>query len=117
MEANLKGRWILVVEDEPLVALDIAGSLTKVGASVLSATTLQEGLRLAEYPQLSAAILDLRLGEHVSVALCTRLTERRIPFVIYSGYAEVPAACRTGVIVAKPAAPDTLVGALTQLLA
>ena len=24
-------RWILVVEDEPLVALDIAASLTKVG--------------------------------------------------------------------------------------
>ena len=109
-------RWILVVEDEPLVALDIAASLTKVGASVLSAATLQEGLRLAEHPQLSAAILDLGLGEHNSVPLCTRLTERRIPFVIYTGYAEVPAACHAGVIVAKPAHPTSLLGAVAQML-
>ena len=40
------------------VALDILNSLTNAGASVLSAATLQEGLRLAEHPQLYAAILD-----------------------------------------------------------
>ena len=117
MDANLKGRWILVAEDQPLVALDIADSLTKAGASVLSAVTLQEGLRLAEHPQLSAAIVDLRLGEHDSVALCIRLTERRIPFVIYSGYTEVPAECQAGVVVSKPADSDTLLGALAQMLA
>jgi DNA-binding response OmpR family regulator len=63
MDAKFKDRWILVVEDQTLVALDIADSLTKAGASVLTAATLQEGLRLAEHPHLSAAILDLALGE------------------------------------------------------
>jgi len=116
MDAKFKGRWILVVEDQSVVALDIADSLTKVGASVLSAATLQEGLRLAEHPQLSAAILDLALGEQDCVPLCLRLTERCIPFVIYTGYAEVPAACHAGVIVPKPAASDTLLGALAQML-
>jgi DNA-binding response OmpR family regulator len=91
--------------------------LTKAGASVLNATTLQEGLRLAEHPQLSAAILDLALGKHDCVPLCIRLTDRRIPFLIYSGYSEVPAACCSGVIVPKPATPDTLLGALAQMLA
>jgi CheY-like chemotaxis protein len=117
MDAILQGRLILVAEDQPLVALDIADSLTKAGASVLSAATLQEGLRLAEHPQLSAAIVDIRLGEHDSVALCIRLTQRRIPFVVYSGYAEVPAECQAGVVVSKPAENDTLVGALAQMLA
>ena len=116
MDAKFKGRWILIVEDEPLVALDILNSLTNAGASVLSAATLQEGLRLAEHPQLSAAILDLALGEHDCVPLCMRLSDRRIPFVIYTGYPEVPAACRAGVIVSKPAAPDALLGALAQML-
>ena len=116
MDAKFKGRCILVVEDQSVVALDIADSLTKVGASVLSAATLQEGLRLAEHPQLSAAILDLALGEQDCVPLCLRLTERCIPFVIYTGYAEVPAACHAGVIVPKPAASDTLLGALAQML-
>ena len=51
MDVKFKDRWILVVDDQPLVALDIADSLTKAGAT----TTLQEGLRLAEHPRLSAA--------------------------------------------------------------
>ena len=116
MDEKLKGRWILVVEDQPLVALDIVDSLAKAGASVLNATTLQEGLRLAEHPQLSAAILDLALGEHDCVPLCIRLSDRRIPFVIYTGYPEVPAACRAGVIISKPAAHEVLLGALAQML-
>jgi DNA-binding response OmpR family regulator len=115
MDAKFKGRWILVVEDEPLVALHIADILTRAGASVLPAATLKDGLRLAEHPQLSAAILDLALGEHDSAPLCTRLTERSIPFVIYSGYTEVPAACHAGVVVPKPADPDALLGALAQM--
>jgi DNA-binding response OmpR family regulator len=117
MDAKFKDHWILVVEDQPLVAFDIADSLTKAGASVLNAATLQEGLRLVEHPHLSAAILDLALGEHDCVPLCIRLSERRRPFVIYTGYTEVPAACRAGVIVPKPATPDTLLGALAQMLA
>ena len=44
MDAILQDRWILVVEDQSLVALDISDCLTKAGASVLSAATLQEGL-------------------------------------------------------------------------
>jgi CheY-like chemotaxis protein len=117
MDAKFKDRWILVVEDQPLVALAIANRFSQAGASVLSAGTLQEGLRLAEHPHLSAAILDLALGEHDCVPLCIRLSDRHIPFVIYTGYSEVPAACRAGVIVPKPATPDTLLGALAQLLA
>jgi CheY-like chemotaxis protein len=99
MDAILQGRTILVVEDQSLVALDIADSLTKAGASVQRAATLQEGLPLAEHPQLSAAILDFVLRDGDSGVLCARLTERGIPFVVYTGYDEVPAACRNGVIV------------------
>jgi DNA-binding response OmpR family regulator len=116
MDAKFQGRWILVVEDQPLVALHIGDTLTKAGASVLSAVTLQEGLRLAEHSQLSAAVLDFALGQHDCVPLCVRLSERRIPFVIYTGYSEVPAACRVGVIVSKPAAPDVLLDAIAQML-
>jgi len=117
MDAKFKGRWILVVEDQPLVALHLADTLMKAGASVLSAPTLQEGLRLAEHPQLSAAILDFVLGQQDCVPLCVRLTERRIPFVIHTGYAEVPAACHVGLIVPKPATPGALLSALAQILA
>jgi DNA-binding response OmpR family regulator len=116
MDAILQGRWILVVEDQSLVALDIADTLTKAGATVLSATTLQAGLPLAEHPQLSAAILDFGLRDGDSGILCARLTERGIPFVVYTGYDQVHEACRAGVIVRKPALPGSLLRTVASLL-
>ena len=116
MDAILQGRWVLVVEDQPLVALDIADSLTKAGATVLTAATLKEGLPLAEHPQLCAAILDFGLRDGDSGVLCARLAERGIPFIVYTGYDEVPAACRTGILVRKPALPEILVTAVARLL-
>ena len=47
-----------MVDDEPLVALDIAQCLQSEGASVQTAHCLADGLRLAEHHDLSAAVLD-----------------------------------------------------------
>ena len=116
MDAILQDRWILVVEDQSLIALDISDRLTKAGASVLSAATLQEGWPLADHPRLSAAILDFGLRDGDSGVLCARLTERGIPFVVYTGYAQVHEACRAGVVVQKPAGPDVLLKTVARLL-
>ena len=116
MDAILQDRSILVVEDQPLVALDIADSFSQAGASVLRAATLQEGLPLAEHPQLSAAILDFGLRDGDSGVLCARLTERGIPFVVYTGYDQVHEACRAGLLVQKKAPPETLLRTVAQLL-
>jgi len=57
----LAGRSILIVEDEPLIALDIAEGFQNAGASVFSGHNLQDGLRLAGHPDLSAAVVDFGL--------------------------------------------------------
>jgi DNA-binding response OmpR family regulator len=57
MDRNLTGRCILIVEDEPLVVLNIAHAFKGAGADVLTAATLREGHHLAEHPRLSAAII------------------------------------------------------------
>ena len=116
MDAIFRGCWILVVEDQTLVALDIAHSFSEAGATVLRAATLKEGWRLAEHAQLSAAILDFGLSDGDSGVLCARLTERGIPFVVFTGYDEVPETCRAGVLVRKPARPETLLETVAQLL-
>ena len=55
---SLAGRSILIVEDEPLIALDIAAEFEKVGAQVVQTATLKEALHLIEADGLSAAILE-----------------------------------------------------------
>lgn len=108
---------MLVVEDEPLIALDIAEAMRTAGASVLTAHKLEDGLRLAAHPDLSAAIVDFGLSDDVGTALCERLTERGVPFVLHSGYVHIDEACRTGVVVPKPATPYQLVTAVEGLVA
>lgn len=113
---ELAGHSILIVEDEPLIALDIVEGFTKAGASVLRAQKLEDGLRLAGHPDLSAAVLDFGLSDGEGTALCERLKERGIPFVLHSGYSHIHDACLAGVVIPKPANPTALVGAIAQLL-
>jgi DNA-binding response OmpR family regulator len=64
------GRSILVVEDEPLIALDIEQTFAKAGAIVLPTRTLGDAHHLVEQNSLSAAVLDIRLCDGDSEALC-----------------------------------------------
>jgi len=48
METSLKGRVILIAEDEPLVALDITLAFEDEGAWVIRAHSVDEALRAAE---------------------------------------------------------------------
>ena len=113
----LSGHSILVVEDEPLIAMHIAEGLRKAGASVMTAHTLCDGLRLAGHPDLTAAIIDFRLRDDDGTALCERLHQRGVPFVLHTGYSHVDEACRRGVVVMKPATPEQLAMAIDAMIA
>jgi DNA-binding response OmpR family regulator len=112
----LVGRSILIVEDEPLVALDIVDCFRNAGASVLMAHRLNDGIRLAGHPDLSAAVVDFGLSDGEGTALCERLNARGIPFILHSGYSQLNEACRRGVLIAKPASPSQLVDTMARML-
>ena len=116
MDRSLVGRLILIVEDEPLIALDIRRSFEAAGARVVVMRTLQTVLAAVEDPDLSAAILDHMLGKDDSSRLCERLKERDIPFVIHSGYRNLEGACSDGVEIDKPTPPQLLVTTIAGLL-
>ena len=113
---SLAGRAILVVEDQALIALDITQALEAAGAAVTTTNTLKHALILVEHDGLCGAILDHALGDGDSSLLCTRLTERGIPFLIYSGHATVGGACKDALHISKPAAEGALVAALEGLI-
>lgn len=69
----LKGLSILVVEDEPLIALDIAVAFEESGAHITSTNTLKHAVLLVEHDGLSGAILDHALPDGDSSILCQRL--------------------------------------------
>ena len=115
---RLAGRVVLIVEDEPLVALEVTAALRAAGARVLSAGYLEAGLFTAEHPELSAAVIDLHLSDGNGTAICQRLQYLGVPFVVHTGYPsmlvrgewpDVP-------VISKPARPEQIISALIDLL-
>jgi DNA-binding response OmpR family regulator len=116
MKGSLTGRSILIVEDEPLLVMDITQALEESGAELTTTNTLRRALLLVEHDGLSAAILDHALGDGNSSLLCARLKDRGIPFLIYSGYERVEGACKGAPHVAKPASNQVLLAAMEDLI-
>ena len=113
----LRGCSILVVEDEPLIAMDITTALERAGAHATTTTTVRHAIILAEHDGLSAAIMDHALSDGDSTHLCARLKARGIPYVSYSGYGPVEGASENSIYISKPVSMDTLMSAVEGLLA
>jgi DNA-binding response OmpR family regulator len=113
----LRGRSILVIEDEPLIGMDIRQALEQAGATVTQTTTVRHALILIEHDGLSGAIMDHALADGDSAQLCVRLKERGIPYVSYSGFDPVKGADPAAPWIGKPASMDSLLSALATLLA
>jgi DNA-binding NtrC family response regulator len=84
--ASLAGCSILICEDEPLIALDIANTLSNAGARVVTARSLADALVAVANEVPSAVILDHARSDGDSSQLRECLKQRNIPYVLYSGY-------------------------------
>lgn len=113
---SLEGRSILIVEDEPLIVMDITQQFEVTGAALTTTNTLKHALILVEHDGLAGAILDHALPDGDSSELCARLKARGIPFMIYSGFNTVSGACAGALHIAKPAPDGALVAAMEGLI-
>lgn len=111
-------KLVLLVEDEPLIAHYIEDLLRKAGARVITAGHLDTALSMSAHPDLSAAVVDLRLGADSAIPILRRLVHRGIPFVVHTGYAAdaVQREWPSVPIVQKPAAHGEIVDALARSL-
>lgn len=117
---KLSGARILVVEDEAFIAFDLYATLTDAGAEVIGPSlTLTEAFALAGRENLSAAVLDVRLGRETIGPVARQLAARGIPFLFYTGQVEtdpIRAEWPHCKIISKPAPLRSLVGAVSALL-
>ena len=102
---------VLVVEDEPLVAMAIADCVVDAGCRVLGPVgSLSEALRTARNGKYDAALLDANLGGKNVEELAACLAEAGVPFAFVTGYGKdgLPKAFRDVPILTKPYDDDQL---------
>ena len=79
---------VLVVEDEPLIAMLVEDWLTELECQTVGpAATAQAALALIDAAPIDGAILDVSLDGHDSFAVAAALHERAIPFAFATGHA------------------------------
>lgn len=83
------GRRILVVEDEPIIAMALEDMLLDLGCEVVGpASNLPEALALAERETIDAALLDININSGRSYVVADELRRRAVPFAFATGYGE-----------------------------
>lgn len=105
VRGGLDGKRLLIVEDEPLLAMDIAGELEGAGASVIGpASDAAVALKLIAHYRFDGALLDANLDGHPVDEIAAMLTRQNIPFVFVSGYGRdsLPAGFAETPLLAKP---------------
>ena len=85
----LAGRRVLVVEDEPIIAMALEDMLVDLGCEVVGpAATLAQAQALAESAAIDAAMLDININSGRSYVIADELRRRAIPFAFATGYGE-----------------------------
>ena len=104
-DPQLEGVRVLIVEDEPLVAMLLEDMLSDLGCVVVGvAGSVTEAVTHAKGAALDVAILDVNLGTQSSAPVAEALSARSVPFVFATGYGEsgVPEAFRGRPALQKP---------------
>ena len=81
------GTRILVVEDDPIVAMDLTDTLGTMGYTVMAtAHDVQSALSALNCSTPDLAVIDINLGHETSEPVAEVLIERGIPFLLSTGY-------------------------------
>lgn len=116
---DLAGQSVLIVEDEPLIALQLGEVLADEGARVVGpAGSVAAALALVS-PGLGIALLDVNLGGERSFAVADALARFGVPFVFLTGYGpdvDLPERFAGATALEKPIDIEGLLAALRQML-
>ncbi len=113
---------VLVIEDEPVVAMSIAHILTHMGHEVCGiAHTQREAVARARASMPGLILADVRLRDGDNGIATVRAIRRHqaIPVIFVTGHANdlVAQDLRPALVVGKPFAPRTLEAAVRRVLA
>jgi CheY-like chemotaxis protein len=116
----LEHRRVLLVEDEPLIALDVEELCLEHGAAqVVTARRIEEA-EAQDFSQFDVAIVDLVLGDRSTLPIAAAMRATGLPLVFTSGYSSAPelaSAFGDVTLLSMPFVGNALVQALVAAIA
>ena len=117
MPAETQFLRFMILDDEAIIAVDLAGMLQDLGHSVVAmANRVPGAMEFAKHGELDMAILDINVHGCVSFPLAEVLQTRGVPFIFASGYGErgLIDGFRDALVLTKPYGVDDLTTAVAK---
>ena len=117
--AFLVGHRVLLVEDSLIIALDAEDILVRLGAEVMTASTVEGALDLIDADMPTLAVLDINLGDQTSFLIADRLAGLNVPFLFATGYGEegtLPEDHQGRTLIQKPYTIERMARALEEAI-
>ena len=107
MTETVRGKRILVVEDEMMLVMMLEDILEGLGCAVTTVARLARAITIAETDSFDGAFLDVNVAGEAVYPVAAILTRRNIPFVFSTGYEKdsVPPEYRDRPVLPKPYLP------------
>jgi two-component sensor histidine kinase len=112
---DLRDRSILVVEDDALTAMTLAGALRDAGAHVRAFNNVEEALSSVRSAPPEFAVLDVNVRGAPVTPVAAALSRRGVPVVYATGYSDNLAELPPGIIIRKPCPPAEIVDLLQRV--
>jgi DNA-binding response OmpR family regulator len=110
---------VLVVEDEPLLAIVLNDQLVAAGMTVVGpAGSVTKATRLIENVGCDIAVLDFNLRGETAEPIAAELRKRGTPFILVSGVSreQLPNWLCSALLLGKPANFEQLLAALQHVV-
>ncbi|EQA97733.1 HWE histidine kinase domain-containing protein [Sphingobium indicum] len=115
----LKGRNVLLVEDNMIIAMDGEDALRDLGAEVITAASVSRAREAIANHEVDLAVLDFNLGNETSLPVAELLAERGVSFLFATGYGDgldLPERFGDVTLLKKPYSGTTLAQAIAPVL-
>lgn len=117
---NFETKTILIVEDDPFIAMDLQDTFEDAGFAVLGPVAdVRSGLELVKSRAPDVAMLDFNLGRENSLPIAETLEQSSVPYFFLSGQIEtvIQSGCvRKTRVIAKPFNADALVAFVQEIV-
>lgn len=116
----LKGRNVLLVEDNMIIAMDGEDALCDLGAEVVTVASVSRAKEAIDLGRIDFAVLDFNLGTETSLPIADLLAERGIGFLFATGYGDgldLPERFSGITLIKKPYSGTTLGQAIAPVIA
>jgi DNA-binding response OmpR family regulator len=118
MSTSLATVTILLVEDDPIIALDIRHTPESAGATVIGpAHSVAAAAALLDQMPIDAAVLDHLIVGGDSLPLAEELSRRNVKFLFHASHrGALPQRFPDAPVIDKPSRPGELVAAVQALV-